>query len=235
MTELTPEPMTPEPIGHEPIIQEPMAQSERMLLEAVAALEQADANLRDPGIEPYRLADWSECLDAQKTNENSILPCPLPPDLLANTQASDAHRSADTDLAGSSSLRTDAAVLKPRNFVSNSGELSLRSGLFTNSQKTLCSFSTPMQSSCSIFTRAIADWPKVKYYAWTDRYVSASSNCSARPARHHDSQATTSILSQDRPGDIFQPNRRDGCLFHRARTEYPGDWVFSSPIAGPGF
>ena len=117
MTELTPEPMTPEPmtpepIGHEPIIQEPMAQSERMLLEAVAALEQADANLRDPGIEPYRLADWSECLDAQKTNENSILPCPLPPDLLANTQASDAHRSADTDLAGSSSLRTDAADAK---------------------------------------------------------------------------------------------------------------------------
>lgn len=112
MTELTPEPMTPEPIGHEPTIQEPMAQSERMLLEAVAALEQADANLRDPGIEPYRLADWSECLDAQKTNENSILPCPLPPDLLANTQASDAHRSADTDLAGSSSLRTDAADAK---------------------------------------------------------------------------------------------------------------------------
>lgn len=112
MTELTPEPMTPEPIGHEPIIQEPMAQSERMLLEAVAALEQADANLRDPGIEPYRLADWSECLDAQKTKENSILPCPLPPDLLANTQASDAHRSADTDLAGSSSLRTDAADAK---------------------------------------------------------------------------------------------------------------------------
>ena len=112
MTELTPEPMTPEPIGHEPIIQEPMAQSERMLLEAVAALEQANANLRDPGIEPYRLADWSECLDAQKTNENSILPCPLPPDLLANTQASDAHRSADTDLAGSSSLRTDAADAK---------------------------------------------------------------------------------------------------------------------------
>lgn len=112
MTELTPEPMTPEPMGHEPIIQEPMAQSERMLLEAVAALEQANANLRDPGIEPYRLADWSECLDAQKTNENSILPCPLPPDLLANTQASDAHRSADTDLAGSSSLRTDAADAK---------------------------------------------------------------------------------------------------------------------------
>ena len=112
MTELTPEPMTPEPIGHEPIIQEPMAQSERMLLEAVAALEQTNANLRDPGIEPYRLADWSECLDAQKTNENSILPCPLPPDLLANTQASDAHRSADTDLAGSSSLRTDAADAK---------------------------------------------------------------------------------------------------------------------------
>jgi len=112
MTELTPEPMTPEPIGHEPIIQEPMAQSERMLLEAVAALEQANANLRDPGIEPYRLADWSECLDTQQTNENSMLPYPTQPQLLANTQASDAHRSAEKDLAGSSSLRTDAADAK---------------------------------------------------------------------------------------------------------------------------
>jgi flagellar motor switch protein FliN/FliY len=104
MTELT-----PEPIGHEPIIQEPMAQSERMLLEAVAALEQADANLRDPGIEPYRLADWSECLDSQKTIENSIPPCPSHPHLLANPQASDTHRSADTDLASTSSLRIDTA------------------------------------------------------------------------------------------------------------------------------
>ena len=112
MTELTPEPMTPEPIGHEPIIQEPMAQSERMLLEAVAALEQANANLRDPGIEPYRLADWSECLDTQKSNENSMLPYPTQPQLLANTQASDAHRSAEKDLASSSSLRTDAADAK---------------------------------------------------------------------------------------------------------------------------
>ncbi len=104
MTELT-----DEPIIQQPIIQKPMAQSERMLLEAVAALEQANANLRDPGIEPYRLADWSECLDAQKTNENSLLPYPLQPHLLANAQSSDAHRSADTDPASSSSLRTDTA------------------------------------------------------------------------------------------------------------------------------
>ena len=102
MTELT-----DEPIIQQPIIQEPMAQSERMLLEAVAALEQTDANLRDPGIEPYRLADWSECLDAQKTNENSLLPYPLQPHLPANAQSSDAHRSADTDLASSNSQRTD--------------------------------------------------------------------------------------------------------------------------------
>lgn len=107
MTELT-----DEPIIQQPIIQEPMAQSERMLLEAVAALEQTDANLRDPGIEPYRLADWSECLDAQKTNENSLLPYPLQPHLLANTQSSDAHRSADTDLASSSSQRTDTTDAK---------------------------------------------------------------------------------------------------------------------------
>ena len=107
MTELT-----DEPIIQQPIIQEPMAQSERMLLEAVAALEQTDANLRDPGIEPYRLADWSECLDAQKTNENSLLPYPLQPHLLANAQSSDAHRSADTDLASSSSQRTDTTDAK---------------------------------------------------------------------------------------------------------------------------
>jgi len=104
MTELT-----DEPIIQQPIIQQPMAQSERMLLEAVAALEQANANLRDPGIEPYRLADWSECLDAQKTNENWPLPYPTQPHLLANTQASDTHRPADTDLASFSSLRTDTA------------------------------------------------------------------------------------------------------------------------------
>jgi flagellar motor switch protein FliN/FliY len=91
---------------------EPMAQSERMLLEAVAALEQADANLMDPGIEPYRLADWSECLDAQKTNENSMLPCTLQPHLPANTPSSDAHRSADTDFASSSSVRTDTVDSK---------------------------------------------------------------------------------------------------------------------------
>lgn len=91
---------------------EPMDPSERMLLEAVAALEQADVTLLDPGIEPYRLADWSECLDAQKTNENSMLPCTLQPHLLANTQTSDAHRSADTDFASSSSQRTDTADAK---------------------------------------------------------------------------------------------------------------------------
>ena len=107
MTELT-----DEPIIQQPIIQQPMAQSERMLLEAVAALEQTNANLRDPGIEPYRLADWSECLDAQKTNENSLLPYPLQPHLLANAQSSDAHRSADTDLASSNSQRTDTADAK---------------------------------------------------------------------------------------------------------------------------
>ena len=117
MTELTPEPMTPEPITHEPMTHElmthePMDPSERMLLEAVAALEQADANLMDPGIEPYRLTDWSECLDPQKTNENSLLHCPLQPHSLANTQTSDAHRSADTDLASSSSQRTDTADAK---------------------------------------------------------------------------------------------------------------------------
>ena len=104
MTELT-----DEPIIQNPITQQPMAQSERMLLEAVAALEQANANLRDPGIEPYRLADWSECLDAQKTRENSLLPYPLQPHLLANAQSSDAHRSADTDLASSNSQRTHTA------------------------------------------------------------------------------------------------------------------------------
>ena len=107
MTELT-----DEPIIQQPITQQPMAQSERMLLEAVAALEQANANLRDPGIEPYRLADWSECLDAQKTNDNSLLPYPLQPHLLANAQSSDAHRSADTDLASSSSQRTDTTDAK---------------------------------------------------------------------------------------------------------------------------
>lgn len=99
MTEMTPEPMTAEP----------MDRSERMLFEAVAALEQADANLMDPGIEPYRLADWSECLDAQKTNENSMLSCTLQPHLLSNAQASDALRSVDTDFASSNSLRTDTA------------------------------------------------------------------------------------------------------------------------------
>lgn len=107
MTELT-----DEPIIQQPITQQPMAQSERMLLEAVAALEQTNANLRDPGIEPYRLADWSECLDAQKTNDNSLLPYPLQPHLLANAQSSDAHRSADTDLASSSSQRTDTTDAK---------------------------------------------------------------------------------------------------------------------------
>jgi flagellar motor switch/type III secretory pathway protein FliN len=104
MTELTSEPIT-----HEPITHEPMAQSERMLLEAVAALEQADANLMNPGIEPYRLADWSECLDAQKIDENSPLPCTLEPYLLAKTQGPNAHRTADTDLASSSSLGTETA------------------------------------------------------------------------------------------------------------------------------
>jgi len=107
MTELT-----DEPIIQQPITQQPMAQSERMLLEAVAALEQANANLRDPGIEPYRLADWSECLDAQKTNDNSLLPSPLQPHLLANAQSSDAHRSADTNHASSSSQRTDTTDAK---------------------------------------------------------------------------------------------------------------------------
>lgn len=104
--------MTHEPINHEPINQEPMAQSERMLLEAVAALEQADANLMDPGIEPYRLADWSECLDTQNANENSLRPCPLQPPLPSKTQTCDTDRSADTDLASSSSERTGTADAK---------------------------------------------------------------------------------------------------------------------------
>ena len=117
MTELTPEPMPPEPITHEPMTHElmthePMDPSERMLLEAVAALEQANATLSDPAIEPYRLADWSECLNAQKINEHSPPPYPMQPQLLANTQTSDAHRSAETDLASSNSLRTDMADAK---------------------------------------------------------------------------------------------------------------------------
>lgn len=92
--------------------QEPMAQSERMLLEAVAALEQADSTLMNAGIEPYRLADWSECLDIQNAEKHKTLPSPLQPHLLSNHQTLDADHRDKTDLEGPSALRTDSADAK---------------------------------------------------------------------------------------------------------------------------
>ena len=39
---------------------EPLAESDRMLRDAVAALNVADSALLDSGLEPYRLEDWSD-------------------------------------------------------------------------------------------------------------------------------------------------------------------------------
>jgi flagellar motor switch/type III secretory pathway protein FliN len=47
--------------------QEPIAESQRMLQEAVAALDVADSNTLADGLEPYRFEDWSHW-DTAKTN-----------------------------------------------------------------------------------------------------------------------------------------------------------------------
>jgi hypothetical protein len=47
----------------EDLTDEPLAESERMLRQAVAALDSAESALLDIEIEPYRYPDWSQCDD----------------------------------------------------------------------------------------------------------------------------------------------------------------------------
>jgi flagellar motor switch/type III secretory pathway protein FliN len=69
---------------------EPLAQSEQMLRDAVAALDQADVSLLGAGLEPYRLVDWSEYSEGSNAFGNSYV--------APGSLTSDTNQTTDTAL-----------------------------------------------------------------------------------------------------------------------------------------
>ncbi len=70
----------------EDLTDEPLAESERMLRQAVTALDSAESALLDIEIEPYRYPDWSQCDDlasplpshsASQRTDAGLSPCGL--------------------------------------------------------------------------------------------------------------------------------------------------------------